>query len=74
MCRKHSSDPEFEISGSVCMQVNLCFCVVYPLASLECCEEDSGAPSHEVKDEPQNGIECEADAFMNVMAELLRGI
>ena len=32
----------------------------------------SGAPSYEIKDEPQSGAECEADAFMNVRAELLR--
>ena len=32
----------------------------------------SGAPSHEIKDEPQSGAGCEADAFMNVRAELLR--
>ena len=31
----------------------------------------SGAPSHEIKDEPQSGAGCEADAFMNVRAELL---
>ncbi len=32
----------------------------------------SGAPSHEIKDEPQSGAGCEADAFMNVRAELLQ--
>ena len=32
----------------------------------------SGAPSHEVKDEPQSGAGCEADAFMNVRVELLQ--
>ncbi len=31
----------------------------------------SGAPSHEIKGEPQSGDGCEADAFMNVRAELL---
>ena len=32
----------------------------------------SGASSHEIKDEPQSGAGCEADAFMNVRAELLQ--
>ena len=31
----------------------------------------SGAPSYEIKDEPQSGAGCEADAFMNVRIELL---
>ena len=34
----------------------------------------SGAPSHEIKDEPQSGAGCVADAFMNVRAELLQKI
>jgi len=31
----------------------------------------SGAPSNEIKDEPQSGDGCAADAFMNARAELL---
>jgi len=31
----------------------------------------SGAPSYEIKAEPQSGVGCEADAFMNMGAELL---
>ncbi len=30
----------------------------------------SGAPSNEIKEEPQSGDGCAADAFMNVRAEL----
>ncbi len=30
----------------------------------------SGAPSHEIKGEPQSGNGCTADAFMNARAEL----
>ncbi len=30
-----------------------------------CCHVMSGAPSNEIKDEPQRGDGCEADAFMN---------
>jgi len=32
----------------------------------------SGAPSNEIKDEPQSGVGCEAAAFMNARAELLQ--
>ncbi len=31
----------------------------------------SGAPEQEIKDEPQSGDGCVADAFMNARAELL---
>jgi len=31
----------------------------------------SGAPSNEIKDKPQSGDGCAADAFMNARAELL---
>ena len=34
----------------------------------------SGAPPYEIKDEPQSGDGCEADAFMNGGAELLRTV
>ena len=31
----------------------------------------SGAPSYEIKGEPQSGVGCVADSFMNMRAELL---
>jgi len=32
----------------------------------------SGAPSNEIKGEPQSGDVCAADAFMNARAELIQ--